>query len=346
MSLLDNLVAHWKLNEASGQPGIDSHGSNPLTNVTNIGSVAGKIGTARSFTAAGNSVLSAPDSVGLSVGNQDFTLAFWVNLNTVAAFQQLVGKYNGTVNGSEYIVAYSNVANTFRFVVYDGAGNQGAVNGTSFGTPSTGVWIFIVAWYDAAADTVNIQINNGAVDSAAYANGSNDGANAFALGLGNDLPLDGALDSLSFWKRALTPAERASLYNSGAGLDYESFAPTDTLRPRRNMIVETTAIEIPVAKITATPFKSDLLLIDKESRVTLMAQASANPSAGSWVLRAIPGDDVSIPGQVIATLNFPATPTAARVSSVTVEIAHVYAYVEQVTPIAGATLEKMVLYKQ
>lgn len=224
MSLLTGLSSHWQLNEGAGATGIDIHDSNPLTTVTNVGAVAGHIGGARSFTIAGSSILSGADSANLSVGNEDFTIAVWVNFDSVTDFQALVSKYDGTVNGSEYIIAYSNVANAFRWVVFDGAGGVGAINATTFGTPLTGVWNFVVAWYDSVADLVNIQINNGAIDSAAYALGSNDGVNPFALGLRGDLPLDGALDSLSFWRRTLTVQERSDLWNGGAGLDYSGFA--------------------------------------------------------------------------------------------------------------------------
>jgi hypothetical protein len=108
---------------------------------------------------------------------------------------------------------------------------------------------------------------------------------------------------------------------------------------------ETEAIEIPVAKITTTPFKSDIIATDKGSRITLMVQTDVPASAGQWLVKAVPVENPSVEGQVIATLNFPATP--AVVASVTVEICHTLVYVQQQTPLnGGVTMVRMVLYKQ
>jgi len=102
-------------------------------------------------------------------------------------------------------------------------------------------------------------------------------------------------------------------------------------------------IEIPVdaQKVTTTPFKSDIIACNNAQRATLIAQASALPSAGQLVLRAALTNDVSISGQVVATVNFPATPTPSRVSSQSVDLPHKYVYVEQITPLTGATIEKI-----
>lgn len=106
-----------------------------------------------------------------------------------------------------------------------------------------------------------------------------------------------------------------------------------------------TEVEIPVAQLTGPPNKSGIIGVNIASRLTLMLQASANPTAGTWVIRAVPTNDNSITGQVLGTVSFPSTPTAARVTSITIEVAHTRIYVEQTVPIAGATLEKAVLYK-
>jgi len=54
--------------------------------------------------------------------------------------------------------------------------------------------------------------------------------------------------------------------------------------------------------------------------------------------------DTSIPGQLIATLNFPATP--ARVASVSVDLPQKLVYVEQQAAPVGGTIEKMSLLVQ
>jgi hypothetical protein len=107
-----------------------------------------------------------------------------------------------------------------------------------------------------------------------------------------------------------------------------------------------TEIEIPVAELTGGDNKSVMIPLNNAQRATLIVQASANPSAGEWALRVVPTNDVAISGDIVGSAVFPATPTPARVTSVTVEVAQKYAYVEQIAAITGATLEKVVLYLQ
>jgi len=104
------------------------------------------------------------------------------------------------------------------------------------------------------------------------------------------------------------------------------------------------AIEIPIdlAKLTASPFKSDLFALNNWQAATLMVQCSAPASAGRWVLKVVPTADTSIPGQQLIAVDFPATP--ARVASASAEIAHKWGYVEQEQAVAGAALEKVTVY--
>jgi hypothetical protein len=83
-------------------------------------------------------------------------------------------------------------------------------------------------------------------------------------------------------------------------------------------------------------------------RLTPDARSAGGPAGvggvGSWVIKAVPAPDNTIDGQVLVTTNFPATP--ADVSSATAEVAHMWGYVQQVTPISGASLVRVIVYKQ
>ena len=76
------------------------------------------------------------------------------------------------------------------------------------GAPVIGTWYFIVGWHDSVANTVNIQVNNGAVDSVATG-GALQAAGTAELRIGgrDDIApfhLDGRVDEVGFWKRVLT----------------------------------------------------------------------------------------------------------------------------------------------
>lgn len=103
-------------------------------------------------------------------------------------------------------------------------------------------------------------------------------------------------------------------------------------------------IEIPIdlAALTASPFKSAVFPLNNAQRVTLEVQTGAGSTAGQWVLKTVSAPDVSIGGQILITVNFPGA--AGRVASGSADVAHKWGYVEQITPIATAALQKVSVY--
>lgn len=225
--LTDNLISHWDLDEASGTRA-DSHGTNDLTDVNTVGSTTGKISNAADFVAANSERLSHNDNADLSTGDIDFTLAGWVYFDTVATSQYLASKYSATE--AEWIIFLNDSDMKPYFGVYHN-GVDGVDVGSGLSALSADTWYFVVAWHNAGNDTINIQVNNGAVDTRSHSLGVGSGAAVFTLGgLGaGDAFHDGRLDEWAFWKRVLTSGERTELYNAGSGLAYASWstAPAD-----------------------------------------------------------------------------------------------------------------------
>lgn len=216
-SLLDGLVAYWKLEEASGTR-VDATGrGNDLTDNNSVGQAAGKVGNAASFVAASSQYLSRASTADLSVGTSSVTLAGWMKFTTVASVRTLLGKYE--LNQQEYTLDYSESVGTFRFLVSNN-GSANTVLTSSFGAASAGAWYFVCVWRDATAQTINLQINGGAIASVSYTSPSiYSGTAGFGIG-GLTYPgnyQDGQIDEVGIWKRVLTAAERTALYNGGAG---------------------------------------------------------------------------------------------------------------------------------
>jgi len=120
----------------------------------------------------------------------------------------------------------------YRFIVFGAAagGNQTPVGATTFGFPPDGVWHFVIGFHDATANTVNIQVNDGAVDSAAHTFGAYQSAGS-PVHIGQDTlsgQFDGRIDQVGFWLRKLTTAEKTWLYNSGAGRSYAAMLAEST----------------------------------------------------------------------------------------------------------------------
>ena len=67
-TLPTNLIAYWKLDEASGTRN-DSKGANHLTDNNTVTQAVGKVGNAAQFTLANSEYLSIADNADLSAGD-------------------------------------------------------------------------------------------------------------------------------------------------------------------------------------------------------------------------------------------------------------------------------------
>ena len=224
-NLLEGLISHWKLDEASGNA-IDSHGTNTLTSVSGVSSATGKIGNARNFLVV-NQSLQCASNASLATGNIDFTISFWTKVNDTQnkiivskwdlTTMQNVGLGSGT---GEYYLGVQ--AGNFILGVHDGSA---PTTGYATGGPiSAGVWYHVVFWHDSVNNQIGLAINGGV--PAVYAHSSGVQVKSFSFQIGGDMPVAnmyGLVDEVSFWKRMLTPAERTILYNGGSGFPYYSF---------------------------------------------------------------------------------------------------------------------------
>lgn len=212
--------AYWKMDEATGATRLDSIGSRNLADVNSVVQGAGKINYAASFAPLSLNYLTVADDALFSAGNSDLTIGGWVNLNSVPVSTMFIAA-KGTGLGflvTEYALYYSSTR-TFRFIMFDGAGNGNNAIVSSPSPPLINTWYFLMAWYDSARDLLSIQLDNGTVYSTAYTQGSWDSAYPFRVGA-NSTPsnyFDGLIDEFFFCKQLFTPEERAFLYNNGNG---------------------------------------------------------------------------------------------------------------------------------
>lgn len=234
---LTNLISVWELNEASGNA-LDSHGSNTLTETSGtIDAATGLFGGARDFEAGDTERFEIADNASLSVTDIDWLVTAWVYAESLGGVNRdILAKWPAT-NG-EYLFGYT-ASDRFRFTVRNAANNANAtVEANSFGSPSVGVWYFVVGWHDSVANTLNIQVNDGPVDSVSHSGGCRDAGTAFTIGARNqggtgDAFWDGLIQQVTFWKRILTAPERSEIFNSGAGLPYPWVAASGQPAMRR-----------------------------------------------------------------------------------------------------------------
>lgn len=236
-TLTDGLLAFWRMEEASGNR-VDSVASIALAPTGTPTNAAGKTGQALAFDTTANTYLNAADSATLSVGtNQSFTIACWIYFNgTPSGARGVVGKGNASIAyaNCEYLLGTSGT----QLQWYIGNGSSSANLAAAGVTLAAATWYCVVAWYDATADLMFIQVDNGTPSQLANANGSFDSAGPVEVGRqpqwSGSTPFDGRIDNVAFWKRTLTNDERTALYNSGNGQDYPPTAggtPVGMLSP-------------------------------------------------------------------------------------------------------------------
>lgn len=227
------LAAWWSLDETSGTRN-DSHGSNHLTDNNTVGYAAGKKSNAAYFVVSNAEALTITDNASVSAGDVDITLCGWINLANKSTNHMLISKWSAGTNNRAYWLYYNVTLDRFVIQISSNGEVGGAVSlqASSFGSPSAASWHYVCAWHDAAANTLNIQINNGTVDSSSHSAGIFDDAGPLALGAAYTNPStqysDALIDEVILYKRVLSADERTWLYNAGDGRAYSEIAPTPT----------------------------------------------------------------------------------------------------------------------
>jgi hypothetical protein len=226
MAVIDNLVAYYSLDEASGNA-IDAHGANDLTDNNTVGAAAGLVSGARDFESGNNEHFNLADNADLSLGaDTSFSWALWFKAeqDPTASGRTLLSKSSGEDSGCEYSLWFDTGSSgqKISFRVGNGSSSAQALSESPYGVVDNTNWHFIVVWHDAAADTLNVQIDNRSPVATAWSGGTQNGATEFQLGHYSawGARWDGLLDEVGFWKKALTSDERTWLYNSGAGRSY------------------------------------------------------------------------------------------------------------------------------
>ena len=181
--------------------------------------------TARQFTIASSEYFTRSDNASLSVADEHLWLAGWVYLDAKADAQGIVSKWGGA-GAREYSFEY-HASDRFRFQASPDGTAVGFVDAESLGSPTVAAWYCYFVWHDPDLNTLNVQINNGTVDSAAHTTGLFDGATQFNIGAKNgSVFLGGRCGPSGFWKPGAAPtaAERAAFYNNGEPLVYSQLA--------------------------------------------------------------------------------------------------------------------------
>lgn len=224
-----DLKAVWDYENPSDL-GEDSHGSNHLTNnngVTQDSGVLSDSSCAR-FTTANSQTLSIADNDDIGYSG-DFSFVTWFRDGITNG--GLGAKGANAFNQSEWELTISNIGGSFRLAatVTNSAGQIRTV--APLDTLTNGNSYMGVLTYTASTRVITVSLNAGtrAQDTLPNSNPSRR-SHPFVMGVMNSGAnyANTKQDRTLFYKRALTEAEEAWLYNSGAGRTYAEILATGT----------------------------------------------------------------------------------------------------------------------
>lgn len=212
-NLKTGLAAWWALEESSGNRA-DSHGNNTATLGGTIGNRAGKIGNAADCGAAGSSLSVSVDADFSTGGTNPISINLWFNVDTFAAGNGLFGE-----SGSELLIRLS-ATDELEFVLNSFTTNDRVT--TSNANVVTGTWYMVTCIYRGSGDNLELWLD-GVLKGSVVPTGSWAAITTIYLGsVQVSARMDGALDEVAWWNRALSSSEIATLYNSGNGIGYSS----------------------------------------------------------------------------------------------------------------------------
>lgn len=215
MALDTNLVAYWKMEDATDALGTYN---GTASNVT-FSSGNGKVNNGGGFNGSSSSVSISNNS---ALTPSAISVSFWVNFtstpssgNTVA----MIDKRDNSGGTAGWGVQLYNASGTLQIQFF---GNTNSNTPASFNwTPSTSTWYHIVFTKPTGTTASTLYINGSSQGTAGSQSFSN---YAKSLYFGNrDASgswLNGKLDEIGLWSREITGAEVTSLYNSGSGTTY------------------------------------------------------------------------------------------------------------------------------
>jgi len=212
-------IAGWWPAEGNADDVIGTN-SGLLQNITFTNGVVGQ-----AFYLNGtNSAVQIPGSASLKPAN--ITVEAWVKFDVdvtpnanLPGQQIIVFTLNSRDPASGSFTGYCLLKNVnqFAFVIGSPSGNQVFANGTT--VPQVGVWYHVAGTYDSGSGYVSIYVN-GVLEGSAYAGFPLDYGTAPVLigtsGEWFDGKLQGAVDEVSIYNRALATNEIAAIYNAGS----------------------------------------------------------------------------------------------------------------------------------
>ena len=210
-----SLAAYWTFDEGAGTTAGDSSGNGNTGSLINSPSwVNGKFGKALDYVAAQQQSVSVADAPSLNLGSASFSVAFWLRYtNSIDA--DIIRKGSGSTANAWFKVEILKSTQKLFFNVH---GSSDKNNITAPDASNDGLWHHVVAVRDVENGRIRLYIDGTQVVSSSNPGGSLSNSADLSIGSKDTLAddfLNGSLDDVLIFSRALSAAEVLDLFNSG-----------------------------------------------------------------------------------------------------------------------------------
>lgn len=231
--LLNDLKTYWKMEEASGDTLLNETSSfnGTLSGTTKPTRVNAKIGKGLEF----SDVTTTLNHVSTSIlgsndwrGSNSYTVSLWVYLNwsnSGTGFDRIITK-GGSSSASvvDFVIQQDHVNNKIAFYQASGTTYYNVISGTL----NKSQWYHVMAMWDGSK--IELFIDNVSQGTSNVASINNNSTRKLLLGaihdgtsttnLQSSTLLNGRIDEVAIWSRALSADERLAVYNSGSGITH------------------------------------------------------------------------------------------------------------------------------
>ena len=222
MSILDGLIGHWPFDEATGSRVLDRSGHGNHGEIINGGRGDGLYGGAVALIGRDDSHVSIPGSPSLNDIGEQVTVSAWVFPNVAPdGFVVVVSRQVGTLlHPDQFYLGFGPENGTMHYKWHVGTDDDGMLREGDLyrGTPAHGRWIHLAGTYDG--QLMRLYVDGALIGSAEITGRIRVDDNAITVGGEENGPdpqvvdgeLDGRVDEVRLYNRALAPAEIRTLF--------------------------------------------------------------------------------------------------------------------------------------
>ncbi|MEX0933683.1 MAG: LamG domain-containing protein [Candidatus Paceibacterota bacterium] len=218
LSDISGLVGHWTFDGKHMDNGVEDASGNGNTGVlfgqSATTTVAGKIGQALEFDGVDDYVTVSNASLLNPVTS--LTVSVWVKIRVLDEYQEIVSKGScngGFFNDTFFLCVHTAGSSVILGSTYDGGGSY-VTRTVGIDNEELNQWIYLTGVIDTVNDKISLYKNGSLASQTDYTNNILTNADPLRIGGSGGVYLDGDIDDVRIYDRALSNDEIKRIYNA------------------------------------------------------------------------------------------------------------------------------------